>query len=254
MSSAYTPILTEEAAPPPAYGAADAERTPLINAGKPFLSECEAHVKLNFMRKVYSILAAQFGLTTIVSALFMYNQDIKHVVQANPWAMFVSSFGGLALLVALIFYRSKEPANRYLLAAFTLVESYSIGVVCTFYESEVVLQAVILTFAVFIGLTLFTLNSRMSFEGMGPFLFGSLWILIFASFLQIFFPFSRVTDLIIAVFSAIIFCGYIVYDTYMIFTRMTVDDYIMASVELYLDVINLFLAILRILGGNGRDD
>ncbi|KAJ3137224.1 Transmembrane BAX inhibitor motif-containing protein 4 [Physocladia obscura] len=215
-----------QAVPPPYIESSDIEAAPLLGANeKPLLSECDLEVRLNFVRKVYSILAAQFALTTVVSAIFMYNVDIKHAVQ-----------------------------SKYLLTAFTLAESYSIGVICTLYDSETVLQAVILTFIVFISLTLFTLQSKIKFDGLAPFLFTSLTILVFASFLQIFFPFNKFVDLAIAIVTAVVFSGYIVFDTYMIFTRMTADEYVLAAVELYLDVINLFLAILRILGNSSRDD
>jgi FtsH-binding integral membrane protein len=38
-----------------------------------------------------------------------------------------------------------------------------------------------------------------------------------------------------------------VYDTYMITQRLGYDDYIVAAIELYLDVINLFLYVLQFL-------
>ena len=47
----------------------------------------------------------------------------------------------------------------------------------------------------------------------------------------------------------LLFCGFIVVDTQMIMDKLGYDDYIIASIELYLDILNLFLFILRILGG-----
>jgi FtsH-binding integral membrane protein len=44
--------------------------------------------------------------------------------------------------------------------------------------------------------------------------------------------------------------GYIVFDTYMITSRLGYDDYIVAAIELYLDLVNLFLYILKILASN----
>jgi len=44
------------------------------------------------------------------------------------------------------------------------------------------------------------------------------------------------------------FCGYILFDTWRIQNKFGYDDYIGATVELYLDVVNLFLHILEILG------
>lgn len=53
--------------------------------------------------------------------------------------------------------------------------------------------------------------------------------------------------MIIGGVAALVFCGYIVYDTDNIIKRHTYDQYILASVSLYLDIINLFLQILNLL-------
>lgn len=47
-------------------------------------------------------------------------------------------------------------------------------------------------------------------------------------------------------------CRYIVFDVQLLATRLDVDDYIWGSVSLYLDVVNLFLYILRLLGDHDR--
>ena len=51
---------------------------------------------------------------------------------------------------------------------------------------------------------------------------------------------------------AVLFSAFIVYDTHQIMTRMGCDDYVIACIELYLDIINLFLMILELLGGGKR--
>ena len=53
-------------------------------------------------------------------------------------------------------------------------------------------------------------------------------------------------------FGALLFSGYIIYDTYNIMNRMGPDDWVMACVELYLDVINLFLSILEIFSSSSN--
>ncbi|KAI7750253.1 hypothetical protein M8C21_015962 [Ambrosia artemisiifolia] len=72
-------------------------------------------------------------------------------------------------------------------------------------------------------------------------------VLIVFSFIQIFFPMGKISVMIYAGLSAIIFCGYIVYDTDNLIKRYTYDEYIWAAVALYLDIINLFLSLLNIL-------
>ena len=41
--------------------------------------------------------------------------------------------------------------------------------------------------------------------------------------------------------------GFIIFDTQMIMTRVSPEDYITATIELYLDIVNLFIEILKIL-------
>jgi FtsH-binding integral membrane protein len=69
----------------------------------------------------------------------------------------------------------------------------------------------IITCGVFLALTLFTLQSKWDFSGMGPILFASLWVLILVGFVQIFFPFSEGIQLAIAFAGVIIFSGYVIF-------------------------------------------
>ena len=56
-----------------------------------------------------------------------------------------------------------------------------------------------------------------------------------------------------AIIGTIVFCGFIIYDTNNIMRYCGVDDYIIAAIELYLDVVNLFLFILQILSLTGNN-
>jgi FtsH-binding integral membrane protein len=63
----------------------------------------------------------------------------------------------------------------------------------------------------------------------------------------VFFPFNSTMDLIYAIGGTLLFSGYIVYDTFLINSRLSPDEYIMGAISLYLDFVNLFLSILRLL-------
>ena len=200
-----------------------------------------------FVLKVYSILACQLGLTCLLSGLYMSSVSIKRWAQENSWIVLLSVILTFILLICLLIYRKSHPYNMYLLSAFTLFESHAIATTTTFYESKVVLQASIITFMLFVGLSLFALQTKYDFSGLQPYLFGGLWVIILVSLVQIFLPFSSVFQFWMALFSALLFCGYILFDTQQIFKRLSPEEYIIASVELYLDILNLFLAILRLL-------
>ncbi len=66
-------------------------------------------------------------------------------------------------------------------------------------------------------------------------------------FVGVFIPFSSTMNLIYAVIGTLLFSGYVVYDTYLINSRLSPDEFIMGSISLYLDFVNLFLNILRLL-------
>lgn len=72
-------------------------------------------------------------------------------------------------------------------------------------------------------------------------------ILIVGGLLQIFIPHSDMLELVIAIGGAIVFSLFLIYDIHMIMHKLSPEEYIMASINLYLDLINLFLYILRIL-------
>lgn len=80
--------------------------------------------------------------------------------------------------------------------------------------------------------------------GMGH--FCSEFLMVGDLFLQILFPLGKISVMIYGCLAAIIFCGYIIYDTDNLIKRHSYDEYIWAAVSLYLDVINLFLALLTV--------
>jgi hypothetical protein len=211
------------------------------------VSESSPEIRRAFIRKVYSILLCQIGATTIVGGIISQSPSTIFWVQTHIWSFYVPLFGTLINLGVLYWKRHSHPWNFVLLSTFTLMEAFTLGIMVAFFENVIVLQALLITLGVFIGLTLFTLQSKYDFSGMGPFLFGGLIALCMTGLVGVFVPFGRTMDLIFAIGGCILFSGYIVYDTYMINKRLSPDEYIMGAISLYLDFINLFISILRLL-------
>ncbi|KAG9451910.1 hypothetical protein H6P81_004814 [Aristolochia fimbriata] len=206
-----------------------------------------------FIRKVYAILAIQLLMTVIVAAV---------VVTVPPIAVFfVTTPAGLGLYIVLIimpllvlcplyYYHQKHPINFILLGIFTVSISFAIGLTCAFKSGKVILEAVILTAAVVISLTLYTFWAAKrghDFSFLGPFLFAAVIVLMVFSFIQIFFPMGKITTMIFGCVGALVFAGYIVYDTDNLIKRFSYDEYIWAAISLYLDIINLFQMLLLVL-------
>jgi len=204
------------------------------------------HIRLGFLRKVYSLLALQLIMTTLIAGVCLMTPQVKGFVHENPWLLMIAFILSMGLLIALHVKRRETPVNLILLAGFTVVEAFTVGVIVTFYEVSVVLQAFFLTASVVVGLTLFTFQTKKDFSGWGAGLMSGLWILILGGFFQIFIG-GEITQTAMAVGGAVLFSGFIIFDTQMIMTRVSPEEYIIATIELYLDIINLFIEILKIL-------
>ncbi|KAJ1762112.1 hypothetical protein LPJ77_001638 [Coemansia sp. RSA 2523] len=212
------------------------------------VGQSDLTIRHAFLRKVYAILALQMLVTTAVGGYMRHADATSGFLLRHVWTVYAAMFGSIAALIGVMWKRNSHPANAVFLSLFTLLEGYTLGAVTAFYSTSTVLQALAITLGLFVVLTLFTMQSRYDFSRMGPALFFMLCAVVLVGFVQIFLPFNRTFDLIMAVITALLFCGYILYDTHMIMNRLSPDEYIFASISLYLDVVNLFLAILRILG------
>ncbi|KEH23825.1 hypothetical protein MtrunA17_Chr7g0260311 [Medicago truncatula] len=209
-------------------------------------------LRWSFIRKVYSIITFQLLLTVAVASVVVFVPPIPR--------FFVSTTPGLVLYIVLIFiplitlcplyyYHNKHPLNYFLLLIFTVTMAFPVGLSCAFVSGKVILEAVILTTVVVFSLTLYTFWAAKrghDFSFLGPFLFAALLVLLVFAFIQILFPLGKLSHMIYGCLAAIIFSGYIVYDTDNLIKRYSYDEYIWASVSLYLDVINLFLSLLTV--------
>ncbi|KAL2428994.1 Protein lifeguard 4 [Exophiala dermatitidis] len=216
------------------------------------VAEATIDVRMSFIRKVYSILTVQLLLTAGLSSLSFWSTGYRQWIQTNPWMMWVSLFGAIGFMLLTYWKRKSYPTNLVFLAAFTGLEAYSISVVTSFFESRIVLEALILTLGIFVALTLFACQTKYDFTSWMPYLFGALWGLILFGFMAAFFPHGSTVELIYGALAALIFSGYILVDTQLVMRHYHVEEEIAASISLYLDILNLFLAILRIL--NSQND
>ncbi|KAI4148260.1 MAG: hypothetical protein L6R39_002846 [Caloplaca ligustica] len=211
------------------------------------VAEATLPIRMQFVRKVYSILTVQILATMALSSVSYWSTSYKNWIQSNPWMMWVSLFGAIGFMLLTFWKRKSYPTNLLFLSGFTALEAYSISVIVSFYNTKIVLEALIITAAIFVALTIFACQTKYDFTSWMPYLFGGLWILIIFGFMAAFFPYSSTAELIYGAVAALIFSGYILVDTQLVMRHYHVEEEIAAAISLYLDIINLFLAILRIL-------
>ena len=121
---------------------------------------------------------------------------------------------------------------------------------------NVVFQAMSGTTIAVIATASIVFTSSFDFSVLGGFLFIALIVLIIMGVLNIFIFKSRKYSLIRAYLGVLIFTGYLLYDFDMLEKQMNAGDEswstaIKIAVNLYLDIINLFLDLLQILAESG---
>ncbi|KAK3903992.1 inhibitor of apoptosis-promoting Bax1-domain-containing protein [Staphylotrichum tortipilum] len=217
------------------------------------VAEATVEIRNQFIRKVYTILTVQLVATGAVSALSFLSEGYKGWVQSHPGVVWVSLFGSMIAMLLTYWKRHSYPTNLAFLSAFTLLEAYTISVIVSFYSAPIVLHAVVLTAGIFLFLTAFACQTRYDFTSWMPYLFGALWGLVLFGFMSFFLPRTSTTELVYGLVSALVFSGYVLVDTQLVLRKHHVEEEIAAAISLYLDIINLFLAILRILNSQSNN-
>jgi FtsH-binding integral membrane protein len=161
--------------------------------------------------------------------------------------LWLSLFGSIGFMLLTFWKRKSYPTNLIFLGVFTGLEAYTISVITSFYDSKIVLEALVFTLGIFVALTLFACQTKYDFTSWMPYLFGMLWVMILFGFMAAFFPYSSKVELGYGVVGALVFSAYILVDTQLVMRHYHVEEEIAAAISLYLDIINLFLSILRIL-------
>ncbi|KAI6089142.1 transmembrane BAX inhibitor motif-containing protein [Hypoxylon rubiginosum] len=217
------------------------------------VAEATIDIRNQFIRKVYTILTAQLIVTAVVSGLSFWSEGYKAYIQSHPALVWVSLVASIGFMLLTYWKRKSYPTNLLFLSGFTLFEAYTVSVIVSLYETQIVLNAAILTGGIFVFLTLFACQTKYDFTSWMPYLFGALWGLVLFGFMMMFLPSTSTGELIYGGLAALIFSGYILVDTQLVLRKHHVEEEIAAAISLYLDIINLFLAILRILNSQSNN-
>merc|ERR1712216_634733 len=111
--------------------------------------------------------------------------------------------------------------------------------------SDIVFQAALLTVGLFTFLTTIACTTKEDLSWMSVWLGAGLVMLLLWSFTAMLFGFKL--GMAYSLLGILLFSGFIVYDTWEAKNIASEDDYIVVTIGLYLDVINLFMFILRAL-------
>jgi hypothetical protein len=220
-----------------------------------------------YMLRVYNYMLAGLGLTGAVAWLVAHTSLQQYFfaqqVVNGQYHIGLTLLGMVAIFapIGLVFWLSFG-INRLSVAAaraMFLVYAASIGIsvatILLAYTGESVARVFFITAATFGTMSLWGYTTKRDLTGMGHFMFMGLIGIIIASVVNMFMH-SSMIQFIVSIIGVIVFTGLTAYDTQSIKESYSVNDdgtiagkkAIMGALRLYLDFVNLFFMLMRLLG------
>lgn len=222
-----------------------------------------------FISRVYAILSAQLAVTALSVFLFgVHPEWTRSMLQSSGRVMPILSLAVSTISALWIGIspraRRSSPLKWQLLALFTLGEAIMVGFISSFYQLKSVVSAMSATAAATLSITLYSfLNQNPKFDlsqwGQGLASLASIFVIYgLINLLERtgILPqgFLRFTEGIYAFFGAALFSLFLAYDTRLIVGgkhskyQMNEKDYVWGAMSIYMDVINIFIYLLRLIG------
>ena len=221
-------------------------------------TQAQTHANTNvssgvaFMKKTYQLLAASM----IAAAAGAYvTMPYAEAVLQYKW--FIFGFELFMLFIGLGMTRNKPGLNLAALFVFTFTTGVSLvpllAQIIGMGNGAMIGNAFLMTSVLFGALSLFAINSKTDFSSWGKPLFIVLIVVIIASLVNAFLLHSPMMHIVITAGILLLFGIFTIYDTQNI-ANGAYDSEVDAAVSLYLDFLNMFTAILQLLGIFGEDD
>ena len=219
-----------------------------------------------FLRSVYNWMAAGLGLTAVISFAITYTSlgyfFFTPEGGITPMGSMVG-FGSIIAELVLVFVLSlriqklQASTATMMFLAYSALNGISLSFVLIAYNVGSVAQAFITATGMFAAMSLYGLYTKRDLSGMGGILTMGLIGLLIAMVVNMFLGSSQM-DWIISIIGVVLFCGLTAYDTQFLKEMgetVPHDDAtavrrgtIIGALKLYLDFINLFLMLLRLMG------
>jgi len=220
-------------------------------------------IRQAFIRKVFLILMAQLSVTVGFICLFIFCEPLKLWVHSTGFWFYIAAYMTFLItyivLVCCPSLRRASPGNFICLAIFTLALSWMAGTISSFHETEIVLIAIAITTAVCLSLAIFAIQSKIDFTMCSGLLFALTMVLFFFGLTVIiggaFVSYESyfIMHCVYGGLAALLFSLFLVYDIQVVMGggkyELSPEEYIFGALQIYLDIVYLFLIILSLMGG-----
>lgn len=228
-----------------------------------YMSETEiSKAQAGYLTKVYTWMFGGLLLTAAIAFLTI-NSELLNIFISNR----ILYFGAIIAELGLVFYLSARINKMSAFRAVSVFSIYSalngltLSVILSFYTSSALVTTFLITAGMFGAMAAYGLITKKDLSAMGSFMLMGLFGIIILGLVNIFINSSMMSFLINLV-GIIVFAGLTAYDNQKIKQQYEVQfagnetatkGAIIGALMLYLDFINLFLFILRFVGGGSRD-
>ena len=208
-----------------------------------------------YMTSVYNKMFLALCLTGVVSFVCVSNPVILQFMAGGfSILLMLATLGIVIYLSARIQKIDSERANA-LFWIYSALVGASLSPLFVVYTGESIANAFFMTAVFFGGMSLYGYVTKKDLTGVGSFMIVGLFAVIITSLVNLFLR-SSALQLGLSALTIVIFCGLTAYDVQKIraFYDPTIDEEILkkravlGSLSLYLDFINIFLALLRLMG------
>ncbi len=210
------------------------------------------------MQKVYVKMGLGLLLTAIVAFVVAGSQTMLNLLYGNSWMIWVLCIAELAMVwgISGAIDKLSSTTATALFYAYAAVNGLTLSVIFLAYTMESVASTFFVTAATFGAMSAYGYFTKADLSKIGSILFMALIGLIIASIVNIFLG-SSTLQWIISIAGVAIFVGLTAWDTQKIKAMAEMTDVSQAgkvstlgALSLYLDFINLFIYLLRILGNS----
>lgn len=225
------------------------------------LKSTQIQVLVNeFIRSVYNWMAIGLALTGLIAYYVSNDAGIQSLIFGNKLVFFGLIIAELALVFTISSRVNKMKASTAtsLFIIYAALNGATLSSVFLIYTSSSIASTFFICAATFIACSIYGMTTKRDLTSMGGFMAMGLIGILIASVVNIFIR-SSAMNMIISYIGVIVFVGLTAYDTqklkHMAITQPSGLDAgvirkgaIMGALSLYLDFINLFLMLLRIMG------
>jgi uncharacterized protein len=211
-----------------------------------------------FMVRVYNWMTGGLAVTGVLAFYVSNSEMIMNIVHGNPIVPIVLIIAQLGLVVYLSGWIQKMSASQAtgIFMLYAGLTGLTFSFIFIAYTTASITSAFMVTAGTFAAMSFYGYTTKRDLTSMGSFLFMGLIGIIIASLVNMFLQ-SEAMHWIITYAGVLIFVGLTAYDTQKIKamnilgnegTDEDTKEAIIGALTLYLDFINLFLMLLRIMG------